>query len=656
MAAPGASAPDAAAAVRPQAAAPPEGVRPTSLGRPVALLSAAAFVSVASMRVGDPLLPQVAHEFGVSAGEASVIATAFALAYGLCQLVWGALGDRFGKYRLVALMTLVSALTGTRRRVRGLARDTRPRALRGRRDGGRDRAARHGVRRRQRALSRPPGGARPLPHRHDHGPGRRPDHRRRARRAGRLARGLPADRRPVPAGGPPAHGRGALAARAARRCSPPRSARWRWSGATRSCSAAPGRASSSPRCSSRASCSTARSPSSAPICEPASASTTRSSACCSAASASAACSTRSRSASSWPGSASKGWHSCGGAILALAFAIVGAGPLALMAPAITALGLGLYMLHATLQTNATQMAPEARGLAVSTFANALFLGQAGGVWLAGSAVDRIGFAPVFAAMGIGLMALGAVFARPGRPPPGRGLMRHARAPPRTPVGCGPDPARCRSAGARRLARAGGAAGQRGRRALGVLDPGRVRLLRPPGQAAADLGRDPALPTGSVPVRRRQRLWRPHPGRRHAARARLRQGRDHSGLPGVACPGAGALDLGRPRLRPERRRRRFSVQGSGEGAVSRILAAAGGRPAPRTRRRLSRAELRARGPAPAGHPARHPELPLAPQADRSAGRAGQGRVPAGPGPGQDHARRGAMGLARRAAAARRPSCA
>ena len=82
-----------------------------SLARPIALLSAAAFVSVASMRVSDPLLPQVAQEFGVSAGEASVIATAFALAYGLCQLIWGALGDRFGKFRLVALMTLVSACT-----------------------------------------------------------------------------------------------------------------------------------------------------------------------------------------------------------------------------------------------------------------------------------------------------------------------------------------------------------------------------------------------------------------------------------------------------------------------------------------------------------------------------------------------------------------
>ena len=86
-------------------------MREPSLLRPIALLSAAAFASVATMRVGDPLLPQVAREFGVSAGEASIIATAFALAYGFCQLVYGVLGDRFGKYRVVTLATLASALT-----------------------------------------------------------------------------------------------------------------------------------------------------------------------------------------------------------------------------------------------------------------------------------------------------------------------------------------------------------------------------------------------------------------------------------------------------------------------------------------------------------------------------------------------------------------
>jgi ferritin-like metal-binding protein YciE len=48
--------------------------------------------------------------------------------------------------------------------------------------------------------------------------------------------------------------------------------------------------------------------------------------------------------------------------------------LAIVAPALIVRGFGIHMLHNTLQTNATQMAPEARGLAVSTFANVLFMG------------------------------------------------------------------------------------------------------------------------------------------------------------------------------------------------------------------------------------------------------------------------------------------
>jgi predicted MFS family arabinose efflux permease len=62
------------------------------------------------------------------------------------------------------------------------------------------------------------------------------------------------------------------------------------------------------------------------------------------------------------------------------------------------------------------MAPEARGLAVSTFANVLFLGQAAGVWLCGLLIDEIGFAPVFIVLGIALAILAAVFAQMlGRP-------------------------------------------------------------------------------------------------------------------------------------------------------------------------------------------------------------------------------------------------
>ena len=81
-----------------------------SLVRAITLLSAGAFVSAATMRVADPLLPQVAGEFQTSVADASVIVTAFAVAYGVCQLIYGPLGDRFGKYRMVAITMLLSAV------------------------------------------------------------------------------------------------------------------------------------------------------------------------------------------------------------------------------------------------------------------------------------------------------------------------------------------------------------------------------------------------------------------------------------------------------------------------------------------------------------------------------------------------------------------
>jgi predicted MFS family arabinose efflux permease len=80
-----------------------------ALVRAIALLSAGAFVSAATMRVADPLLPQVAAEFVSSVSEASIIVTAFSVAYGVCQLIYGPLGDRFGKYRLVSITMLLSA-------------------------------------------------------------------------------------------------------------------------------------------------------------------------------------------------------------------------------------------------------------------------------------------------------------------------------------------------------------------------------------------------------------------------------------------------------------------------------------------------------------------------------------------------------------------
>jgi predicted MFS family arabinose efflux permease len=78
-------------------------------GRAVAVLSLAAFANAGAQRVGDPLLPLLAQAFGTTAGGASAVLTAFAVAYGGLQLVNGPLGDRVGKYRLVCWATAISA-------------------------------------------------------------------------------------------------------------------------------------------------------------------------------------------------------------------------------------------------------------------------------------------------------------------------------------------------------------------------------------------------------------------------------------------------------------------------------------------------------------------------------------------------------------------
>ena len=388
---------------------PPPQPAPPALGRPIALLSAAAFVSVATMRVADPLLPQVANEFGVSAGEASLVTTAFALAYGLCQLIYGALGDRFGKYRLVTLMTLASALTTAVAAfagslpLLGLARFV----------SGATAAAIV-------PLSMAFVG----------------DHVPYQGRQAVLARFLTGTIMGLVGGQVLGGTLGelvgwrsvfvllgslfllvglllALELRSARVPTPILSSSISPASILRGYRLLLGRA-------------WARVILVTVFIEGflfygafafigaylhirfdigyaivglilaafglgglLYALTVR-------------------RLIGWFGE--RGLALGGGIVLAVGFVIVALGPLASMAPAITLLGLGMYMLHATLQTHATQMAPEARGLAVSTFANALFVGQAAGVWLAGLTIDRIGFAPVFVVLGFALTGLAAWFA------------------------------------------------------------------------------------------------------------------------------------------------------------------------------------------------------------------------------------------------------
>ena len=78
--------------------------------RAVVILSLAGFASSAAQRCTDPLLPLLAEHFGTTAGGASAVITAFAVAYGALQLVNGPIADRVGKFRMIFWVTAVSAV------------------------------------------------------------------------------------------------------------------------------------------------------------------------------------------------------------------------------------------------------------------------------------------------------------------------------------------------------------------------------------------------------------------------------------------------------------------------------------------------------------------------------------------------------------------
>lgn len=74
------------------------------------VMALAGFSSMVSMRMCDPMLVVLSQEFQVSTGEASRVVSAFAVAYGVLQLFYGPLGDRFGKLRVITLAALACAV------------------------------------------------------------------------------------------------------------------------------------------------------------------------------------------------------------------------------------------------------------------------------------------------------------------------------------------------------------------------------------------------------------------------------------------------------------------------------------------------------------------------------------------------------------------
>lgn len=77
-----------------------------STRRSVLLLSFATFASMAAQRLCDAMLPELSREFSAGLAEVARVVSVFAVVYGLCQLFYGPLGDRLGKFRVVTWGTL----------------------------------------------------------------------------------------------------------------------------------------------------------------------------------------------------------------------------------------------------------------------------------------------------------------------------------------------------------------------------------------------------------------------------------------------------------------------------------------------------------------------------------------------------------------------
>lgn len=111
----------------------------------------------------------------------------------------------------------------------------------------------------------------------------------------------------------------------------------------------------------------------------------------------------------------KGLAWLGGVLIVFSMATLAlANEPALAIGACTLAGFGFYMMHNTLQTQATQMAPQARSMAVTLFACTLFFGQTLGVAGVARSLDAGWMSETFLLAALGVAALCHVIALGGQ--------------------------------------------------------------------------------------------------------------------------------------------------------------------------------------------------------------------------------------------------
>lgn len=102
----------------------------------------------------------------------------------------------------------------------------------------------------------------------------------------------------------------------------------------------------------------------------------------------------------------------GGLLLAIALVTLAVSPFWwLSVPACALAGFGFYALHNVLQNHAAQMAPQARGTAVSLFSCVLFLGQSFGIGMGAWSISHASVRVLFAVCALGLLVLAVIFAQ-----------------------------------------------------------------------------------------------------------------------------------------------------------------------------------------------------------------------------------------------------
>jgi predicted MFS family arabinose efflux permease len=101
----------------------------------------------------------------------------------------------------------------------------------------------------------------------------------------------------------------------------------------------------------------------------------------------------------------------GGLMAGLSYLVIAVpmGPVGVAAAFVVA-GFGFYMMHNTLQAQATELAPRARGSTFALFSASMFLGQGTGPVFAGASSNLFGFQVLFVLVGVLVASLGLIAA------------------------------------------------------------------------------------------------------------------------------------------------------------------------------------------------------------------------------------------------------